>query len=130
MASRTLPSTIFGRTGSASVMWPSGIFVGETACMSGLSQRSCMAHRPPARLAVKSLRLENRPTPPQKPELLESFIMPLESKVVGNFFKIFHYIHAYPILGKYVEFFRVYYFFFYMCVLFKWFLMSKFIQYV
>lgn len=130
MASRTLPSTIFGRTGSVSVMWPSVIFVGETACISGLSQRSCRAHRPPARLAVKSLRLENMPTPPQKPEPLESFIKPLESKVVGNFFKIFHYIRAYPILGKYTEFFGVYYAFFYMFILFKWFSMSKFIQYV
>lgn len=51
--------------------------------------------------------------------------MCLESKLVGNSYKIFCYIHFYPVLGKYLEFFQSLQF-----LLLLVHLMLKFIQYV
>lgn len=88
----------------------------------------------------------------QSQKLFKFLVMSLESKLVSykiliKSYKIFHYIliKSYnsfiikiliksfiifiPMLGKYLEFLRVYYSFLYLFVLFKWIFKLKFIQY-
>lgn len=55
----------------------------------------------------------------QKTKLVESFVLPLESNLVGNFYKIFHNSYFYPMLRKCLEFSGVYYFFLLHVCLFK-----------